>query len=361
MIVRDEADTLPAALASLADAVDEVVVVDTGSRDDTPEIARRAGARVLDFVWCDDFAAARNVSLEAARGTWCLVLDADETVADETWPALQSFFDRGASALGRVVIASETADGTVREQVVRVCRGGGCARFEGRIHEQLVGEGLPIDTGLLLRHTGYTDAMVAGRDKLARNERLLRAACAEAPEDAFLAWQLGRTLVKRGGDALDEAVGMLRKALDRESGDAPWVAGAARDLGYALRDLGEVRAALGHVTSARRRHPRFTDLAFLEGLLHLDLGDAGRMRRAFESCLRLGEPQDYPSVDGVGSFRARTNLGLVCELSGDSIGARAHYEAAVAERPDFAPARERLAVLPVRARVSRLTPGRREA
>ena len=71
MIVRDEAEALPATLASLRVPADELVVVDTGSRDATREIARRAGARVLEEPWRDDFAAARNAALTAARGRWC--------------------------------------------------------------------------------------------------------------------------------------------------------------------------------------------------------------------------------------------------------------------------------------------------
>src|SRR5262249_31586562 len=70
MIVRDNARTLEAALTSIRPWVDEMVVVDTGSTDDTPRRAARLGARVEPFAWCDSFAAARNESLRYARGKW---------------------------------------------------------------------------------------------------------------------------------------------------------------------------------------------------------------------------------------------------------------------------------------------------
>src|SRR5262249_6489310 len=68
MIVRDEEANLPDCLGSVADLVDEVVVVDTGSADRAQEVAARFGAKVVDFPWVDSFAAARNESLRHATG-----------------------------------------------------------------------------------------------------------------------------------------------------------------------------------------------------------------------------------------------------------------------------------------------------
>ena len=83
LIVRDEAGALPACLAALAGWVDEIVVYDTGSVDDSVEVARRAGATVIRGDWQDDFAAARNAALTHGSSSWVLVVDADErAVAD---------------------------------------------------------------------------------------------------------------------------------------------------------------------------------------------------------------------------------------------------------------------------------------
>lgn len=78
MIVRNEASRLEACLASVSDLVDEMVVVDTGSTDGTPALAEAHGARVFHLPWANDFAAARNESLDRCTGDWILVLDADE-------------------------------------------------------------------------------------------------------------------------------------------------------------------------------------------------------------------------------------------------------------------------------------------
>lgn len=84
MIVKNEADNLARCLTSVRGAADELIIVDTGSTDDTIAIARSFGAAVISFPWTGDFAAARNAGLEKARGTWILVLDADEELDAES-------------------------------------------------------------------------------------------------------------------------------------------------------------------------------------------------------------------------------------------------------------------------------------
>src|SRR3954471_21348325 len=83
LIVRDEERDLPRCLAALASVADEIVVHDTGSTDRTREIAKAAGATVIDGTWTDDFAAARNTALAACTGEWILHVDADEVLEAE--------------------------------------------------------------------------------------------------------------------------------------------------------------------------------------------------------------------------------------------------------------------------------------
>ena len=80
MIVKNEEENLPNCLASVEGIFDEIVIVDTGSTDRTKEIACEFGARVFDFPWIDDFAAARNAVLAHATGDYVFWLDADDVV-----------------------------------------------------------------------------------------------------------------------------------------------------------------------------------------------------------------------------------------------------------------------------------------
>jgi len=92
MIVKDEEANLPDCLDSAADLADEMVIVDTGSADRTKEIAARFGAKVFDFAWVDNFAAARNESLKHAGGDWVFWLDADDRIDAENHSRLKTFF-----------------------------------------------------------------------------------------------------------------------------------------------------------------------------------------------------------------------------------------------------------------------------
>ena len=94
LIVRNEARFLAACLASAAGVASQIVVVDTGSTDGTPDLARELGARVYDFAWVDDFAAARNAGQEKARGAWTLWLDADDRLDGENRSRLSRLIAR---------------------------------------------------------------------------------------------------------------------------------------------------------------------------------------------------------------------------------------------------------------------------
>lgn len=98
MIVRDAEDCLAATLDSVRNLADEIVVLDTGSRDSTIRIARQKATTVITRPWTDDFAAARNAALDAVTGDWVLWLDAGETLSPKTAEALRKFVDSQADA-----------------------------------------------------------------------------------------------------------------------------------------------------------------------------------------------------------------------------------------------------------------------
>ena len=97
MIVKNEEQQLARCLLSASPAVDEMIIVDTGSADRTKEIARVYGAKVFDFEWTNDFSEARNYSLSKAGGDWVLVLDADEVISPLDYAAFEGIVDSGPS------------------------------------------------------------------------------------------------------------------------------------------------------------------------------------------------------------------------------------------------------------------------
>jgi tetratricopeptide (TPR) repeat protein len=218
MIVKNEAAMLPGCLASVRGVVDEIVVIDTGSTDNTCDIARGAGARVSSFDWCDDFAAARNESIAHATGNFILVLDADERLAFTAAAELRRAMGRGidcgvlrlhnASSLHAPpadVIAGRARIGQPRP-VLRLFRRGHEGPFRGRIHEGIEqwvrSEGLlvsAVDADII--HLGATEEMRRERGKQGRNLRLLELRAAEEPDEAVVWGYLAAERIDNGDDA----------------------------------------------------------------------------------------------------------------------------------------------------------------
>jgi glycosyltransferase involved in cell wall biosynthesis len=139
MIVRDEEPLLARCLESFAGAYDELVVVDTGSVDRTPEIAREHGARVERFEWRDDFAAARNFSCSFARGEWVFTPDGDEVLQpDGVGEKLAGWLRRMPERFDKLLVEQRTV---VRGETVaslfvdRIFRNRPDLRWKYRIHE----------------------------------------------------------------------------------------------------------------------------------------------------------------------------------------------------------------------------------
>ncbi len=95
MIAKDEEASLKDCLNSARPFVDEIIFVDTGSKDSTKEIAKQFDAKVFDFEWVDDFSKARNFSLSKAKSDWILVLDADEIILPEDFKSIKRLISEG--------------------------------------------------------------------------------------------------------------------------------------------------------------------------------------------------------------------------------------------------------------------------
>jgi tetratricopeptide (TPR) repeat protein len=197
LIVRDEAAMLDGCLQSLA-GLNELIVVDTGSQDGTVAIAERYGARICHVAWTDDFAAARNVSLELATGDWILVIDADQRLRGGVEAVRASIRDYGHDqAVLFPVICNLTADGQPASSYRsgQLFRRSPQRRYVGRIHEHIADAGRSLTPvwvdGWWLDHLGFTPALRADRAKADRNFALLDRWVAESPDDADAWFYLG--------------------------------------------------------------------------------------------------------------------------------------------------------------------------
>ena len=118
VIARDEQEFIAACLQSALNVVDEIIVVDTGSTDETAEIARECGAKVIQYAWNDDFAAARNAGADAATGDWLLILDADERLAPNSAETIRKALRNGSFALGMLPLHHADRMGVATQSII---------------------------------------------------------------------------------------------------------------------------------------------------------------------------------------------------------------------------------------------------
>lgn len=202
LIVRDEEKFLPACLESLRGFADEIVVVDTGSTDDSRTIALAHGAKLHEFSWRDDFAAARNYALDQASGDWILYIDADERIR----PCDRATFDGELADPGlcAALLRFYPQTGFTAYRELRLFRRRADIRFEGEIHETIVPsldrmvaeEGATIGrSSLTIDHLGYDGGSVRKHE---RDLRMLHRRVKIDPDRTYLWWHLGSIHRERG-------------------------------------------------------------------------------------------------------------------------------------------------------------------
>jgi len=343
MIVRDEADRLADCLRSVEDLVEEIVVVDTGSQDDTREIARANGARLILSPWNDDFAAARNCALAQAAGDWVLVLDADERISPRHFEAIRRAAASPLPAAIQVFVRTYTDDSELlnwhpinpdRHEAMGFCgyfdtpqlrlfRRDDRIRFEGIVHEtvapSLEAHNLPVYRADIVIHH-YKEARPA-EQKAARNRLIFDLAKkrAEAEPDRADSWRnLALAALDIGENA--EAVASLRRALEL----SPHRRDLYFQLGAILMLDGRPQEACTLYERAIERFPGEPELFqwYGEALIA-----AGRFDEAREALSRGLELDPY-------LYRALLGMGLVAAKAGEPDRALTYFERAKSISPE---------------------------
>ena len=368
LIVRDEAERIGRCLDAALPIADEVVVVDTGSTDGTAAIAEAKGARVVPFVWIDDFAAARNAALDAARGDWILMLDADEVLERPRRERLRKLLAEAREPAFTVEIVSPRGAGRMETaRIARLFRRDPRHRYEGRIHESVLGSICralgretisPEASGLRARHEGYTPEMTAARGKEERNRRLLLAEIEDKPDDPGPRFLFAReNTPAAGGDVLDlplarQALAIVAPAADellRREGWAivePAVALAAR----LASACGQSERASGWLAALRRRAPSSARGAYAAG--ESAFVGAAAIQDAGETTRPTGAA-DAAAARATGAADATRTAGeeRFAEAASDFRRARQGRDLCTSApserelRDEWAPAREALALL----------------
>lgn len=356
MIVKDEEEMLPKCLGAVADFVDELIVVDTGSTDKTVEIAESFGAKVLHHKWTGDFSEARNIGFDAATSDWKMFLDADEVLVEGEGPKLRELLGhtwREAIYLVETNYTGDIEHGTsVDHNALRIFRNRPEYRFKDRIHEQIA-YALPaiperFETSTVrIDHFGYLGVVREERDKSRRNIELLEQQIAEGNSSAFVEFNLGSEYL-----AIDEPLSArrhLQVAWERLENDPdrtryPFFPSLSSRYVRALRHCGEYELVQEVGGEVLRLLPKFTDVVLEQADALQSAGQAEAAEARYRDALAMGDaPTEYAGSRGAGSFMARQALATLL-LSQERHEEAAHeLRECLRERPNYLAALQPLA------------------
>lgn len=347
MIVKDEENMLPRCLKSVQDLVDEIIVVDTGSTDRTVEIAQQFGAAVYHHPWTDDFADARNASLQHAQGDWILALDADETLMPNCISALQSALEN-PHCLAITLLREEIgAQQNPYSLVCRLFRRHPQIQFQRPFHETIDDnitalmqqephwEVHSLSTPAIA-HDGYRPEAIAQRQKSDRAERTMSRYLKAHPQDAYMCSKLGALYVTQGHHTL--GLTLLEQGLSTQ----PEAAATCYELHY---HLGLAYTATQQISLAQQHY---------EQALETELPDVLKLAACINLAALYSDSENWTQAEALLTYVsliepdlaiAHYNLGLVYKAQGNFSAAIVAYEQAITLQPNNPEAHQNLGVV----------------
>lgn len=312
VITKNEAKNIGQWLDCVRQLASEIVVVDTGSTDETVALAEKGGARVEHFTWIDDFSAAKNYALDKCHGDWIIFLDADEYFTAASVARVKACikeFDKKKNIIGiacRLINIDVDAHNRFKGSVVqiRIFRRLPELRFVQKIHERLQdfsnsGREMRLVKEIEIYHTGYSSKIV--EEKLRRNKEILDLEYAEAPDEkarqhlsVYLqdsCFGLGdyEGAIKHAQTVIDSGL----KIVGKENSPYVIMVSAMNKLN---KPQEEVRAVLAE---AKKKYPRSVDFVLLEGFSYWKEKDYLRAEKSLKQAEKMVAQQENsgPSLD----------------------------------------------------------------
>lgn len=290
MIVKDEEDTLERCLESVHDLVDEIIIVDTGSKDKTKDIARRYTENIFDFPWIDDFSAARNYSFEQATMEYIFWLDADDVLLPkdrENFKQLLATLDPRIDAVMMKYNIAFDEQGNVtfsylRERLVkRACN----FKWREPVHEYLEIDGQIFITDIGITHL-KNRSPAPGRN-LAIYEKLLAQGKQLSPRGLYY---YAREL--KDNERYDKAIDYFQQFLDSGQGWYEDCINACLELARCYADKKEYRKSLEALFKSFTYDLPRAEACCELGYHYKNLGDLVKAIFWFELATQLTKPEN---------------------------------------------------------------------
>ena len=304
MIVKNEEKNIKRCLDSIESIADEIIIVDTGSNDETLNICSNYNAKVINHKWNNDFSEARNVSLEYATKDYILFLDADEEISKEDLEKLKALLSSKKLAEGYFFRLTNIINGTeVGEYVVfRFFKNKRKYRFRGKVHEQIANciqkhnkDKCIENIDIKIYHYGYDPNKVNIESKYKRNMGILNT-YTEEEKDAYYFYVLGNEYARITD--FKSAIESYEKSLDLMELKYNYVF-------YPYLILNIVKAysnekqfyeSIKFIEKIRLSIPNFKDLYFMECLAYIECGKISKALECLNEYINcpVGNTYEYP-------------------------------------------------------------------
>ena len=344
IIAKDEEKNIARCINSVKDIVDEIVVVDTGSKDKTVEIAEGLDARVIHTKWEDDFSKARNTAIDNAKCDWILFLDADEVVKREDVGKIRPLLNDDTVEAYMFKFINYGGDSissglTSIHYNFKLFRNNGKLRYVYPIHENLRNvvdkrDLIYKDSGITILHYGYLKETRIEKNKTQRNINMISKYLMTHPNDMFQHLNLGVEYFN--AEEYNKALKHLQIAEKGIRTNSPLKIKAIRYLIQTHTALKNYDVALKIANSAKAMYDKIPDFYFLEGIIYVEQKRYQKAIETFNKCISIGEFEGMADIiGGAGSYRAKYMIAFCYEKQGKLHDAVKDYINLLITRPGF--------------------------
>lgn len=341
MIVKNEESTLSRCLESVKDIVDEMIIVDTGSTDDTVEIAKRYGAQIFFYKWDNSFANARNYSLSKASKDWILIMDADDELVSEDKDKVINLITNKNNKLNAYFGETLSYSGDLKNYNIysnlniRFIKNGKGYKFIGDIHEQIIpgseDEKKQVFLGIAdirFYHYGYLNETVIKKNKRKRNMDIIEKILKDNPNNTFMLYNMGVEYSAKGQYA--EALNYFKKAYANFNPALGFGSKLILKMISCHEVLGQFDDCLDLIEDGQKYYPTCTEYEFCKANIFFKEKKYLSAIESAKKCLSMGEsPILLREVSGVATYKPYYLLATIAFTIGDLDGSYEYFDKAL--------------------------------
>lgn len=306
MICKDEEKIIGNALESVKDMVDEIIVVDTGSTDNSMDIVKSYGGKIYEEEWRNDYSYVRNISIDKAKGEWILILDCDEIINDEGKRRIFNYIKDNKKDKGISLRVASFIDGKRRsiDNSIRLFRNDNNIRFKGKIQESVKDS---IIKNYSKDSLSFSDAQIFhyGNDKnivdvTNKSKRNILTLESYKKKDINYFFRLGNEFgkvsnFKNALENYDEAIKKIKE--EKEEDILDLIPRLIINRTKALHQLKMYKEEEEFLKKNIAIYKDFRDLYFMECLLRIELCEFNKAKKALDDYVDTKINIKYPSSE----------------------------------------------------------------